>query len=260
MTAQPELVTVCLLRFPVELHRRAAEHSEALRRELSFVEHAQAEDAAPARLTALVAELAERYGGLTQAQHERVLQALAAGEETIDLEYELPPDVVDAAAHVGQLLDELDGLCTDGDLLTMATPPDLLAYRRWFLREFEEQVRDGRAPTPWPGATRPEAPQQDDPAEQTAGAAAVVVVDDDLDLSTAPGLRKALVDHIDAGARWITVDLSRCEFMDSTGLSLLVTTHHRLSGGGGGLRLEGLTPPGRGVLEMAGATEFFGDD
>jgi anti-anti-sigma factor len=84
-----------------------------------------------------------------------------------------------------------------------------------------------------------------------------VAIDDDLDLATAPALRKTLVEAIDKGATRITLDLSRCTFMDSTGLSLLVTTHHRLAESGGGLRLDGLTPPVRSVIEMAGATEFF---
>jgi anti-anti-sigma factor len=252
-----QLVRVRLLGFPVELHRRASEHSEALRRELAFVEHAQAADAAPARLEALTAELAGRYGDLTTAQSEQIEAANAAGEPSIDLEYELPDDVVDAVVHLGQLLDELDDLCREGALLTMVTPPDLLAFRRWLLGEFEGQVRDRRPPRPWSWQTEAIAA---DPHEPSAGPAARVAMDDDLDLATAPALRRTLVEEIDKGATRITLDLSRCSFMDSTGLSLLVTTHHRLVEVGGGLHLEGLTPPVRSVLEMAGATEFFDQD
>jgi anti-sigma B factor antagonist len=251
---QRELVRVQLLGFPVELHRRASEHSEALRRELAFVEHAHGADAAPARLEALTAELAGRYGGLITAQSEQIAEAIAAGEPSIDLRYELPDDVVDGVVHLGQLLDELDELCRGGALLTMVTPPDLLAFRRWLLGEIEGQIRERRAPRPWNDATPDSAEEHHDPA---AGPTARVAIDDDLDLATAPALRKTLVEAIDKGATRITLDLSRCTFMDSTGLSLLVTTHHRLAEEGGGLRLEGLTAPVRSVLEMAGATEFF---
>lgn len=253
--SQHELVRVRLLDFPVELHRRAGEHAEALRRELAFVEHARGADAAPARLEALTTELAGRYGGLTTAQSDQITKAIAAGEPTIDLEYELPGDVADATAHLGKLLDELDELCREGALLTMVTPPDLLAYRRWLLGEFEGQIRERRPPEPWrePDPDPPVA-HDDDP---TSGRSLRVEVDDDLDLATAPALRKTLVEHVDAGITQITLDLSKCSFMDSAGLSLLVTTQHRLAETGGGLRLEGLTDPVRSVLEMAGASEFF---
>ncbi len=85
-----------------------------------------------------------------------------------------------------------------------------------------------------------------------------VRVEDDLDLATAPALRNELVSHIDDGVTDITIDLSACEFLDSTGLSLLVTTHHRLLEAGGGLQLEGATGQVQSVLEMAGTTDFFG--
>jgi anti-anti-sigma factor len=253
--SQHELVQVHLLGFPVELHRRASEHSEALRRELAFVEHAHAAaDAAPARLEALTAELAGRYGELVTAQGEQIAAAIAAGEQSIDLRYELPGDIVDAVGHLGQLLDELDDLCREGALLTMVTPPDLLAFRRWLLGEIEGQIRERRPPRPWSEATVDAAEARHDLA---SGPSVRVAIDDDLDLATAPTLRKTLVEAIDKGATRITLDLSRCTFMDSTGLSLLVTTHHRLAEDVGGLRLDGLTPPVRSVLEMAGATEFF---
>ena len=48
------------------------------------------------------------------------------------------------------MLDEADRYCRQGrHLLTLATPDDLLAYRRWYLREIAEQLA-GAAPVPWP--------------------------------------------------------------------------------------------------------------
>lgn len=253
MSTQGPLARVHLLGLPVEIHRRAEEHHEALRRELAFVEHAQAADAAPARLEALTAELAGRYSSFTAASNERLAAASAAGEPTIDLDYEVPPDIVEATVHLSALLDELDELCREGALLTLVTPPDLLAYRRWVFGEFVGQIRDGRAPRPW---SRPsESPPP--PIEPRGTETARVLVDDELDLATAPALRAALVEHLEAGVTRITLDLSGCEFMDSTGLSLLVTTHHRLVEAGGGLRLEGISAPVRAVLEMAGALDLF---
>ncbi|MDP9441273.1 MAG: hypothetical protein M3P34_03640 [Actinomycetota bacterium] len=52
------------------------------------------------------------------------------------------------------MLDEPDEFCRSGNqLLTLATPPELLAFRRWYLREFNAQLQ-GQPPLPWPEADR----------------------------------------------------------------------------------------------------------
>ena len=51
---------------------------------------------------------------------------------------------------LGDLLDEADAYCAGGQhLLMLATPDDLLAYRRWYLGEFTRQA-EGASPVPWP--------------------------------------------------------------------------------------------------------------
>ena len=249
-------VQVRLLGLPVEIHRRSGEHQEALRRELAFIEHAHAADAAPARLTALGDELSGRYGALTETQTKQLLEATEAGRTTIDLEFELPPDIVDAMLQLGALLEELDDFCREGDLLTLVTPPDLREYRRWVLGEFTSQVRDGQPPRAWTNHVAAPAPAA--AAEDVQPETARVRVEDDLDLASAPAVRRELLDRIDQGATDIVVDLSGCDFLDSTGLSLLVTTHHRLVELGGGLRIAGAKDQVRGVLDMSGTTDFFG--
>ena len=249
-------VHVRLLGLPVEIHRRSGEHREALRRELDLIEHAHAADAAPARLQALGDELAGRYGALTESQTKQLLEAMEAGTATIDLEFELPPDIVDATLRLGALFEELDDFCRDGDLLTLVTPPDLREYRSWVLGEFTSQVRDGQPPRAWTNHVAAPAPAA--AAEDVQPETARVRVEDDLDLASAPAVRRELLDRIDQGATDIVVDLSGCDFLDSTGLSLLVTTHHRLVELGGGLRIAGAKDQVRGVLEMSGTTDFFG--
>jgi anti-sigma B factor antagonist len=56
----------------------------------------------------------------------------------------------------------------------------------------------------------------------------VVSVIGELDQSTAPGLREALASSVADATGPILVDLNDCEFIDSTGLSLLVETKRRL--------------------------------
>jgi anti-anti-sigma factor len=56
----------------------------------------------------------------------------------------------------------------------------------------------------------------------------IVSVTGELDQSTAPELREALVASVAEPAEPILVDLNDCDFIDSTGLSLLVETKRRL--------------------------------
>src|SRR5262245_41599881 len=54
----------------------------------------------------------------------------------------------------------------------------------------------------------------------------VVVIRGELDLATAPALEKAIGDRLDAGDA-VIVDLRELQFMDSTGLRVLVRAHAR---------------------------------
>ena len=58
---------------------------------------------------------------------------------------------------------------------------------------------------------------------------AVVVIRGELDLATAPDLEAALPERLDAGQD-VVVDLRELEFMDSTGLRVLVAAHARVEG------------------------------
>jgi anti-anti-sigma factor len=257
------MARVELVGLPLDVHRRASEHGETLRRELSLVHYAASPEGVPVRLYELGVELGERYGGLNSEVDERMAQAVAdLTATTVDLAYVLPAAAADDVERLAGLLDELDQYCADRDLLTLVTPPEALAYRRWWLSEVVEQLRDGRPPRPWsdPGADAPPGavPARAASSAVVDGAAATtVVVVGDLDLEQAPRLRDELVAHVDAGVREIVVDLGSCQFMDSTGISLLVTTHLRLAAEGGGLALANLTPQVAAVIELSGLQEMI---
>lgn len=61
----------------------------------------------------------------------------------------------------------------------------------------------------------------------------VLEVGGEIDVYTAPTLRERLIEAVDGGARAVTVDLGRVEFLDSTGLGVLVggLKRTRLAGG-----------------------------
>ena len=79
----------------------------------------------------------------------------------------------------------------------------------------------------------------------------------ELDMSTAPRLGDELARLASDGATMVTVDLSDLAFIDSTGLSVLITGLKRLRQQGGDMVLRSPTPGTRKVLEITGLTEVF---
>ncbi len=62
--------------------------------------------------------------------------------------------------------------------------------------------------------------------------AVVIAVSGELDLASSPSLEEELESGAAAGAELVIVDLRQLEFMDSTGLSVLVRAHQRATQSG----------------------------
>ncbi len=169
--AGAELVAVHLLRVPVALHARAQEHGEALGRELRLIAEQLRPDGAgpaaarthaelPSRLVELVALLGQQYSGFTVEQEDALEAAAADGVPELDLVFRVPSSAGAAAVALGAVLAEADEYCRAGQhLLTLATPPDLVTYREWYLDEFTRQIA-GAPPRPWPDVTAPSIPRR----------------------------------------------------------------------------------------------------
>lgn len=82
-------------------------------------------------------------------------------------------------------------------------------------------------------------------------AQARVVVRGDVDMASAPQLRRLLDELIDAGATEVVVDCRELDFLDSSGIGALVAARTRL-GDGGALAIEHARPNVRKVLEVTG--------
>ena len=149
------LVTVHLLELPVPLATRARQWFEELMREFALI-HAGMVDGpgrpeVPGRLLAMVDMLVTRYSGLNDDARERLEAAIDRGDRLVqDHVTTVPPEAAQACQGLADMMDEADEFCRQGrHLLTLATPPDVLAYRRWYLSEVVVQIA-GERPTPWP--------------------------------------------------------------------------------------------------------------
>jgi hypothetical protein len=142
------LVDVYLVGIPVAVSQQAGEHFEELSREFMHLAHADeaVRHDVPGRLLDLSDDLRRRFSGFTTANDAALEQAAAEGAATIDLHFRIPPEAGPAAAELAVLLDEADEYCAAGDyLLTLTTPPTALAYRRWYIGQFVDQLA-GAAP------------------------------------------------------------------------------------------------------------------
>lgn len=149
------LVTVRLLRLPVDVQARASQHADELIREFQLIaaqlhDEPSAVTHTPIRLIRLIDTLTNEYSTFTGEPEQQIERAIAEGDLVIDeLVYRVPAAVAGAAHELGVMLDECDEFCRSGELLTLATPPELLRYRRWYLGEFGRQVA-GEPPIAWP--------------------------------------------------------------------------------------------------------------
>lgn len=89
------------------------------------------------------------------------------------------------------------------------------------------------------------------------GARAVVRISGDLDLATAPRLCEEIITLASRGVFAVTVDLAHLDFIDSSGLTALITGLKCLRDNGGDMTLRSPTPTTLKVFEIAGLTQVF---
>lgn len=94
---------------------------------------------------------------------------------------------------------------------------------------------------------------------QTAqrGVRVVVRVEGEIDLVTAPRLRRTLARAIREQSPHVVIDLAGVGLCGSTGLTVLRTAGRRASASGGSLALAGPRPTVRKVLAVSGYAKLF---
>jgi anti-sigma B factor antagonist len=71
-------------------------------------------------------------------------------------------------------------------------------------------------------------------SEQREDGICAFTVRGELDMNTAPELEAKLEQMLADGGGWVMLDLSECEFIDSTGIALIVRTWQRVDSGANG--------------------------
>jgi len=92
---------------------------------------------------------------------------------------------------------------------------------------------------------------------RTEGDKTVVEVGGEIDVYTAPKLREQLVELVSAGQYHIVVDMERVDFLDSTGLGVLVGGLKRVRAHDGSLRLVCTQERILKIFRITGLTKVF---
>jgi len=90
---------------------------------------------------------------------------------------------------------------------------------------------------------------------RTDGRAAIIAVSGELDLASAPALESELEQAGRSESELLLLDLRELEFMDSTGLSVIVKAHQRLSEQGPSLYLIRGPQQVQRLLDLTGVAE-----
>ena len=90
---------------------------------------------------------------------------------------------------------------------------------------------------------------------RNADATAVITVSGELDLASSPALEEELERVAQSDAQLVVVDLRHLEFMDSTGLSVLVRAHQRAEENGRRLGLVNGSQQVQRLLTLTGVAD-----
>jgi anti-anti-sigma factor len=96
-------------------------------------------------------------------------------------------------------------------------------------------------------------------SELLEGGTFVVSVAGELDMSTAPRFKQTLLGALDTVPASVIIDLTECEFIDSSALGVLIGARERLDGDGlsVGLSIVAPNPTIRKVFEITGLDTLF---
>ena len=104
----------------------------------------------PDHLRNLLRAVVERFAEARLAIKRQALLAAGSGEPTARLVLDLPASAADAAEEYVEALDEVDAYCRARRLLTLETPEQHRAFRRWYVEELVRSLRAAASGLPLP--------------------------------------------------------------------------------------------------------------
>ncbi len=93
---------------------------------------------------------------------------------------------------------------------------------------------------------------------RTDGPFQIIEVGGEIDVYTAPRLREAIVASIDAGHTRLVIDVEKVEFLDSTGLGVLVGALKKVRADGGTLDIVCTQERILKIFDITGLDKVFG--
>ena len=152
----PDRYAVTLGDVPTTLLLEAKTHVDNLIREFVLASGGAASGTTaevPLRLSELIETVTTRFAEARYAIKRQALAAAAAGEPRTHLTLTLPLSAADAAAEYLAALDEADAYARAARLLTLETPPEHRAFRRWYVTALVNQLRIAAAGESSPAPT-----------------------------------------------------------------------------------------------------------
>ena len=142
---------VRLINVPVRLLAGGRQHHDELMHEFAILAVSlEDRSSVPVRMLSLIDELGTRYGRAADRPDTVVDEAIAQGVDSVDLTYEVPAHVVEAADAIERMMDEADEFCRQEQMLTTARSDVQRRFAKWYLDEFRRQIA-GEPPRPWDG-------------------------------------------------------------------------------------------------------------
>ncbi len=143
-----QVFTVSLGDVPTDLLLSAKEHMDNLGREFALASAgaASGETAAmPADMASMVETVLHRFAGPRHAIKVQALAAASRQEQRTTLTLSLPLSAVAAAEAYLRALDQADAYARSAKILTLETPPQHRAFRRWYVETIIQQLREAAA-------------------------------------------------------------------------------------------------------------------
>jgi anti-sigma B factor antagonist len=94
-------------------------------------------------------------------------------------------------------------------------------------------------------------------ADRRENGIGVVTICGEVDVYTSPRVRSLMLEQFDAGSTSLIVDLAKVDYLDSSGLGILVAGLKRAREHGGEIYLAGCKPRVLRVLEVTGLNRVF---